>query len=139
MVNVTIRSYTPSDYPSVKQNLIEGNLFYEEMDGEKRLEEKILRNPDSILVAELEGVVVGNVYMVEDGWGPFIYRLAVKKSQRGKGIDSRLMEEAEKRLKEKGYREVHLNVDESDSELKEYYAKRGYKEGNLYRWMSKEF
>jgi hypothetical protein len=28
-------------------------------------------------VAELDGEVVGNVLIMEDGWGPFFFRLAV--------------------------------------------------------------
>ncbi len=139
MVDIKIRPYILLDYPSVKQNLIEGNLFYENMDAEERLAEKIQRSPDSILVAVLDGRVVGNVLIIEDGWGPFLFRLAVSQSFREKGIGTKLLEEAENKLKDKGYKEVHILVGENESELQEYYAKRGYKEGNLYRWMYKEF
>ncbi|OGH21610.1 MAG: hypothetical protein A2629_01760 [Candidatus Levybacteria bacterium RIFCSPHIGHO2_01_FULL_41_15] len=139
MLNIEIRSYVPSDYPSVKKNLTEGGIYDENMDAEERLTEKIQRNPDSILVAVLDGQVVGNVLIMEDGWGPLLFRLAVGQSFREKGIGTKLLEEAENKLKDKGYKEVHILIGENESELQEYYAKRGYKEGNLYRWMYKEF
>jgi hypothetical protein len=40
-----------------------------EIDAEKNLNEKITRNPGSSLVAELNGEAVGNVLIMEDGWG----------------------------------------------------------------------
>ena len=135
---VTIRVYGPKDYNDVRQNLEEGGLFYEEMDAEKRLNEKIRRNPGSIFVAEVDGKVVGNVLLVEDGWGAFVFRLAVKKEYRNRGIGMQLMKSAEEALRIKGYSEVHILVDEKETDLKEYYAKIGYKQGNLYRWMYKD-
>lgn len=136
--DVIVRSYEPKDYSDVRQNLEEGELFYEEMDAEERLNEKIRRNPGSILVAETDGKVVGNVLFMEDGWGPFAFRLAVRREYRGRGVGTQLMKSAEDALKDKGYPEVHILVGENETELKEYYAKMGYKKGKLYRWMYKD-
>ena len=134
----TIRDYTIQDYPKTKVVLEEGGLFYDLMDSEERMSEKITRDPESILVATVDDQIVGTVSIMEDGRMPFIFRLAVREDHRGKGISLKLMEEAEKRLRDRGYTEVNILVDERDEELKDYYKKQCYEEGNLYRWLYKE-
>lgn len=136
--NIFIRPYKPNDYRTVKRNLEDGGLFYAGMDSEDRFKEKIRRNPDSILVAEVDGKIVGNVLFVEDGWAAFGFRLAVNKKYRRRGIGTKLMAAVENILRNKGYSEIHILVDESEAGLKRYYSKTGYKEGNLYRWMYKD-
>ena len=138
MKDIQIRPYSPNDYISVRRNMEEGGLYHPEIDAEQKLNEKITRNPGSILVAELNGEVVGNVLIMEDGWGPLFFRLAVAKEYRHKGIGSRLVGEVEGILAIKGYREVYCLVNDNDTELKEYYKERGFKEGDIpYRVMLK--
>jgi hypothetical protein len=43
---------------------------------------------------------------------------------------SRLIEEVEDILSAKGYREVYCLVSDDDTELKEYYKKREFEEGD---------
>lgn len=136
--NIIIRPYKPNDYRTVKKNLEEGGLFYAGMDSEDRFKEKIRRNPDSILVAEVDGKIIGNVLFIEDGWAAFGFRLAVSKKYRRWGIGTKLMAAVENILRKRGYPEVHILVNESEIGLKQYYSKIGYKEGNLYRWMYKD-
>lgn len=135
--NIIIRPYKPIDYKIVKRNLEEGGLFYTGMDSEDRFKEKIRRNPDSILVAEVDGKIVGNVLFVEDGWAAFGFRLAVNKKYRRRGIGTKLMAAVENISRKRGYSEIHILVNESEVGLKQYYSRIGYKEGNLYRWMYK--
>jgi predicted N-acetyltransferase YhbS len=138
MNTIHIRPYTTNDYTLVRRNMEEGGLYYPEIDAEQKLNEKITRNPGSILVAELNGAVIGNVLIMEDGWGPFFFRLAVAKDYRGKGVGSRLLEEVVRVLAEKGYQEVYCLVNDGDTELKLYYKKRGFEEGDKpYRVMFK--
>jgi ribosomal protein S18 acetylase RimI-like enzyme len=56
------------------------------------------RDPDSLIVAELGGRIVGTVIAGWDGWRAHLYRLAVAPGHRGKGIARLLMERAEARL-----------------------------------------
>src|ERR1700733_5734230 len=101
MNNVSIRNYAKEDYPSLKQILIEGGLFDETWDSEKGLEKRIIEKPDSIIVAVMNGQVIGCVYLVDDFF-PFIFRLAVKKRFRRQGIGKKLVAEAIERLKKHG-------------------------------------
>lgn len=133
MNTITLRTYQPSDYPSVKQNLIDGGLYTEDMDTEERLAAKIKRNPDSIIVAETDGRVIGNIFFVEDGWAPLFFRLAVAKDFRGKGVGTKLLKEAELRIKVRGYSTCFFLVDNEKKELHTFYKKRGYSAGEVFK------
>jgi len=78
-------------------------------------------------------MIVGSVYNFTE-WEGAIFRLAVLPLYRKKGIGSLLMQEAEKRLKEKGALEVQLFVHEDDIEVQEYYRKRGFKDNK--KWLN---
>ncbi|KKR25899.1 MAG: hypothetical protein UT57_C0051G0015, partial [Microgenomates group bacterium GW2011_GWC1_39_7] len=132
------RSYKPQDFEKVRENIEEAGLYYPEMDNENRLAEKISRNPDSILVAIFNDEIAGSIFIMENGRESFLFRLAVRKKHRGKGIGTELLKRAEKLLQEKGYSEVSLLIREEKLNLKNYYTKRGYKQGNLYRWFTKK-
>lgn len=138
MQKIKIRPYSLRDFEEVRENIEDAGLYYPELDNENRLKEKISRDPDSILVAIFNNKVAGSIFIMEDGRGSFLFRLAVKKKYRKKGIGTELLRAAEKQLKEKGYSEVSLLIREEKLDLKNYYTKRGYKEGNLYRWLTKK-
>jgi ribosomal protein S18 acetylase RimI-like enzyme len=70
------------------------------------LQALIEHTSDALLVAELEGEVVGAVIAAWDGWRGNIYRLAVRPDRRRLGIGLQLVEEGEARLREKGARRV---------------------------------
>ncbi len=123
---VEVRAYTDADYKAVKRNLEEGDLFNADIDTQERLHRKIIERPGSILVASVGDEVVGSAYLLEDPWNSFIFRLAVRKDFRRHGIGALLMDEAEKKLREKGANNVSLFVRENHSELQEWYKKRGY-------------
>lgn len=135
---VDIRNYSPADYEQVRGLLVEGGLYYESMDSPQRLQKKISMDPDSILVAMESERVVGTVSLMEDGRMAFIFRLAVDPENRNRGIGKALMDEAERVLLRKGYKEINILVEEDNTELQEYYARQGYEKGNAYRWMAKE-
>lgn len=137
--DVSVRPYQPDDYTSVKRNLEEGGIFYDDMDSAERLEQKIKRNPGSVIVAERNGEVVGNVFLIEDGWAAFVFRLAVSKEHRKQGIGSGLMKAVEDEARKRGYSELHILVGEEEKDLQDYYEALGYGKGNLYRWMYREF
>ena len=133
-----IRSYLPTDYSDLKQNLIEGDLFYEELDNEDRISQKIQKDPNSLLVAEIDNKAVGNVFIVEDGWIALIFHLAVRKDYRHKGVGTELLKATELYLKDKGFEEAQLVIRETDLKLLDYYEKLGYQGGGSFRWMTKE-
>lgn len=137
--SVSIRPYSPEDCASIKQILEDGGLFYEKIDNEERMREKVARDPQSILVATEASQIIGTVSLMEDGRMAFIFRLGVKAEHRGHGVGTALMVEAEHILHERGYDEVHILVAQEDTELQGYYERIGYERGHAYQWMHKQF
>ena len=125
---IKIRNYSPKDYESVKQILQEADLFDKVWDSEENLSGMISKNPQSILVAEENGKIVANVFLISYGLQvSWIFRLAVKKEYRKHGIASELIKFAEKVLRKKGALEIGLFVDSKNEELLSFYKKRSFK------------
>ena len=135
--NVIIRPYRHTDYHNVKQILTEADMYYEEMYSEERLNEKIKRDIKSILIAEIEGKVVGNIFFDID-WFPIIFGLAVKSEYRNKGIGKKLVDAIIAEGKTKGFKSMDLLVRESRINLQNTYENWGFVKGNVYRWMTRE-
>lgn len=70
--------------------------------------------PDTVLVAEQEGQIIGTIVAGWDGWRGNIYRLAVLPEHRRKGVGLELVLEAERRLKAKGALRLSALVEEHD-------------------------
>ncbi len=123
---VLIKFYKDDFYEDVKQILQEGNLYDETWEARENLKRKIERDPQSILIADVNEEIVGCVFIVEDGWNGFIWRLCVKKSHRKKGIGLLLMQKAEEIIKNRGIKEASLFVDSKNEYLKKWYQKQDY-------------
>lgn len=135
---INIRNYHTKDFSDVKKILEKGNLFWEKSDNKKELEKKIKKDPLSIIVAVENNKIVGTQFIVTD-FMPFLFRLAVHPDYRGRGIGMKLMQKGEKILRKKGHNHVNILVSTKDKKLQNSYKKQGYKKGNTYRWMMKEF
>ena len=87
------------------------------------MKRKIERDPQSILVAVDKNKIIGCIFIVEDGWNDFIWRLCVKESYRKNGIGSMLMQKAEEIIKNISIKEASLFVDFKNNSLKKWYQK----------------
>ena len=73
------------------------------------------RDPQALLVAEIDGRVVGTLIAGWDGWRAHLYRLAVHPGYRQQGIARRLIERAELRFREFGaFRADAMVLDENE-------------------------
>lgn len=135
-----IRRYTDNDYPSVEAILKKAGQHDENWDHRENLASMINQDPESVLVAESEGEVIGCIIIA--GYGDrvsYLFRLSVKDSHKSQGIGTKLLETACDMLKKRGTKEVNMIVDASRDDLKEYYEKRGYNTtGRKFIYMSKE-
>ncbi|GGF52763.1 N-acetyltransferase [Marmoricola endophyticus] len=68
------------------------------------------RDPDAVILAEVDGRLVGTVVAVWDGWRAHLYRLAVDPDLRGQGIARRLLDAAEERLRALGAERIDAMV-----------------------------
>jgi ribosomal protein S18 acetylase RimI-like enzyme len=68
------------------------------------------RDPDALIVAEMDGRIVGSVIAGWDGWRGAIYRLAVDAEHRRRGLGHTLLRAAEDHLTALGARRLHAIV-----------------------------
>lgn len=137
-VMLEILFYVDSYYDDVVFILQEANLFDPVWESKESLHKKITRDSESILVAKLGDELVGCIFIMEDGWNAFLWRLAVKKSHRKEGIGRALMARAEDILKHRDVREISFFVDPKNDSLKDWYDKQGYQTGHDWTFMFKK-
>jgi ribosomal protein S18 acetylase RimI-like enzyme len=118
----------PEDYPAARR-LWESagpGIQLRRSDTPEEIQKKLARDPDLFLVAELDGKLVGTVIGGFDGRRGMIYHLAVDASVRERGIGGLLMDEVERRLKEKGCLRSYLLVTTDNQHAMRFYEKRGW-------------
>jgi len=87
---------------------------------------KALVQRELFLVAEVDGVVVGTVMAGFDGVRGWVHKLAVHPDHRRRGLASRLMAEAERRLWAVGCPKLNLQVRASNFDVVAFYRALGY-------------
>ena len=80
------------------------------------------RQPGALIVAEVDGHIVGSVIAGWDGWRGSIYRLAVGPDQRRSGLGRALLRAAEDRLTALGARRLHAIVVESNDDAVAFWT-----------------
>ncbi|GFJ85398.1 N-acetyltransferase [Phytohabitans houttuyneae] len=98
---------------------------------------RLLRHDsESVLVAEVDGVVVGTVIAGWGGWRCHIYRLAVSPDHRRRGIGRELLAAAEARFVALGGRRSDAMVDDGNPGAHELYRNAGYMPDSSWsRWV----
>jgi ribosomal protein S18 acetylase RimI-like enzyme len=81
---------------------------------------------DALLVAELEGTIIGCVIAAWDGWRESTYRLAVMPKYRRRGVGRALVLEGEQRLRAEGARRLSALVVESHGSAVSFWEAMGY-------------
>jgi ribosomal protein S18 acetylase RimI-like enzyme len=81
---------------------------------------------DALVVAEEDGTLIGTVIAAWDGWRGSIYRLVVDPSHRRSGVGQRLLEEAERRLHERGAVRLSAIVVATDSIATGFWQASGW-------------
>ena len=84
------------------------------------------RDPESLLVAEEDGELVGTLVAAWDGWRGGMYRLAVAPGRRRHGIARRLVEVGERRLAALGASRIALVALHDHEDAVGFWAAAGY-------------
>jgi ribosomal protein S18 acetylase RimI-like enzyme len=79
-----------------------------------------------VLVAEVDGRLVGSIIGTFDGWRGNIYRLAVHPEFRRRGIARALVVEVEKRLSQRGAKRVNALVSKDQPAATDFWQAVGY-------------
>ncbi|WP_406448076.1 GNAT family N-acetyltransferase [Streptomyces sp. NBC_00876] len=111
----------------------EGTSISDDHDGVARL---VTRDPEALLLAKRDGLLVGTVIAGFDGWRCSAYRLAVLPALRRQGIATALLEAAEQRFAALGGRRADAMVLEANERAHRAWAAAGYqREDHWRRWV----
>lgn len=95
-------------------------------DSREDVESLIAESPAALLVAEVEGQVVGAVIAGWDGWRGNIYRLAIHRDYRRLGIGLQLTRAAEEYFRGRGVGRVTALVAYDDPTAAAFWDAAGY-------------
>ncbi|MEV7175270.1 GNAT family N-acetyltransferase [Kitasatospora sp. NPDC093679] len=136
MTDIAIRTARPDEIPALLAfwaRAAEGTSITDDEAGVARL---IERDPQALLVAELDGVLAGTVIAGFDGWRCHLYRLAVDPGLRRRGVGGALIAAAEARFAELGGRRADAMVLEHNTLGQGAWAGAGYRrEEQWRRWV----
>jgi len=109
-----VKNYKASDYSELAANLKEADLFDEVWDSEENVKGTVKNYPESVIVAEENGKVVGSAFLVnQDPKLMYFFRLVVSNEYHSKGIATKLIEKATEIAKKNGVKELGMYVDSS--------------------------
>lgn len=136
MTDLRIRPATADDLDAVLafwKTAAEGTSISDDRDGVERL---VARDPEALILAELDSELVGTVIAGFDGWRCHLYRLAVHPERRRRGIGAALLEAAEERFVRLGGRRGDAMVLERNEVAHHAWRAAGYTpEEHWRRWV----
>ncbi|MFC8246787.1 GNAT family N-acetyltransferase [Streptomyces chartreusis] len=136
MTDLRIRAATADDLDAVLafwKTAAEGTSISDDRDGVERL---VARDPEALILAELDSELVGTVIAGFDGWRCHLYRLAVHPGRRRRGIGAALLEAAEERFVRLGGRRGDAMVLERNEIAHHAWRAAGYTpEEHWRRWV----
>jgi ribosomal protein S18 acetylase RimI-like enzyme len=95
-------------------------------DSPEGLARLLATDPQALLVAEFDGVLVGSLIAAWDGWRGSFYRLAVSPEHRRKGLATMLLREGERRLRKRGAVRLTAIVADDQAGAMGFWRAAGY-------------
>ncbi|GAB7389327.1 hypothetical protein BSNK01_31650 [Bacillaceae bacterium] len=121
-----IRPFRLSDYAAITNIWKETNLEKTETETLDALAKQLAWDSELVMVAEVDGEVVGVIVGTIDGNRAYFYRLAVYPEYQGRGIGRKLVQALEQRFKEKGATIVYIMVNQDNQKVIPFYNSLGY-------------
>ncbi|MGD8192011.1 GNAT family N-acetyltransferase [Brevibacillus ginsengisoli] len=122
-----IRTFRLGDYAAITRIWQETGLEHTEMESLDALARQLAWDSELVMVAELDGEVVGVVVGTIDGTRAYFYRLAVDPTKQGIGIGRKLVEALENRFRQRGVHNVLIMVNQDNERVLPFYHSLGYK------------
>ena len=133
---ITIRNYSSSDYQELiglyKQSELYGGQFDANRDSKEKLAKVTNRDPEAILIAELDGKIFGTISLIEDGRVAWLFRFAILKNEFANEATQLLYNKAAQILKSRGHNQILVYSPTGDSDLENRYKFLGFEKGNNY-------
>jgi ribosomal protein S18 acetylase RimI-like enzyme len=86
----------------------------------------LARDPEALMVVEVDGEIVGSLIAGWDGWRGTFYRLAVDPAHRRRGLATALAQMGEERLRVLGARRLNAIVESEEADAMAFWAAAGY-------------
>jgi ribosomal protein S18 acetylase RimI-like enzyme len=127
-MTITIRTAQPHEFRTILAMWAEDRDHPPGVaDDESGLTTLTADDAEALLVAEDETGIVGTLIAAWDGWRGNMYRLAVRRQYRRRGVALRLVLAGEERLRDKGARRVTALVDRDDATAVAFWEAAGYR------------
>jgi len=107
---IALRAATETDVAAVLAFWEAATAEPSSTDDPEAIDALLDRSPGALILAVHGDTIVGTVIAGWDGWRGTVYRLAVAPERRRQGIATKLVDEAERRLRGHGARRMHLIV-----------------------------
>ena len=134
--SITIRFYTPNDYDEIvklyRVTEMPGSEFDLNRDSKERLNKRIDNDPDSILIAESGGKIIGSVSLIEDGRVAWLFRFRVIEEKGEEKVANLLYEKAKEVLQKKGHHQVLVYTPVGETKFQNRYRNLGFNRGHDY-------
>lgn len=91
------------------------------------LHRAISDSPAHVLVAQVDGRIVGSIIGAFDGWRGNIYRLAVRPELRRRGVARALLAEIERRFAQQGVKRITALVEKAHPLAMNFWQAVGYR------------
>jgi ribosomal protein S18 acetylase RimI-like enzyme len=125
-MDVTFRSGTPADVSGVLDLWTRTGAHPTSTDDAPSVAGLVARDADALIVAEIDGRMVGTLVCGWDGWRGNMYRLAVLPDVRRAGVATALVAKAEHRLRAAGCRRITALVSDLDDHAVDFWTHAGY-------------
>jgi ribosomal-protein-alanine N-acetyltransferase len=134
----TIRHATKKDLSDLVD--LESICFKEETFSKKQLTYLLLKAFSIVLVASTDKILIGSIVVLlrRKIGNARIYSLNIHPEYRRKGIASMLMDSSEKLLREKGFKNITLEVGVHNKPAQSLYYSRGFVMDKLLKWYYKD-
>jgi ribosomal protein S18 acetylase RimI-like enzyme len=127
-MSIDFRPATALDSPAVLALWSEAEAHPSHTDDLESIRRLIERDPDALIVAEVDHRLVGSVIAGWDGWRGSIYRLAVVPDHRRRGLGRQLVRRAEERLAGTGAVRCQAIVVEGDEHAVAFWRASGWEQ-----------
>jgi len=125
-VDRIIRTFEEADRQGVIALWGECGLIRRVNDPDREIDRKLLHDPGHLIVAVIDGAVVGSVMFGYDGHRGWLNYLAVKPEHQRRGLGRALVGYAEHELAELGCAKVNLQIRRTNAGVVDFYLSLGY-------------
>lgn len=123
-----VRKCKIRETPRLIELLKKTGLLWKSGDTIDAFQKKLIHDPESILVLDYGGKIIGMVVFIYDPWASFLWHLTIDPQYQGRGLGHMLIHEAEKLLEKRGTTSSNGFVMPANNHSRSFLKKRGYRE-----------